>query len=126
MEALHIQGTKNSPEVILDRTGNYFKISGKSLPEDAKAFYQPVFEWLDEYRKNPKPFTRLNFKLTYFNTASSKIILDIMMILEEMKKEGHGVLVRWISPSTDEDMQQAGREYQALVNIPFEHSSSDT
>ena len=125
MEALHIQETDDSPEVVLDQQGNRFEISGKSLPEDALQFYQPVLEWLNEYRNKPKPFTRIDFKLTYFNTASSKLILDIMMILEEMKKEGNGVLVRWISPASDEDMQEAGREYQELVDVPFEHATYD-
>ncbi len=125
MEALHIQETIDSPEVVLDQQGNRFEISGKSLPKDVLQFYKPVLDWLNEYRKKPKPFTRIDFKLTYFNTASSKLILDIMMILEEMKKEGNGVLVKWISPASDEDMQEAGREYQGLVNIPFEHATYD-
>ena len=125
MEALHIQETNDSPEVVLDQQGNRFEISGKSLPKDVLQFYQPVLDWLNEYRNKPKPFTRIDFKLTYFNTASSKLILDIMMILEEMKEEGNGVLVKWISPASDEDMQEAGREYQDLVNVPFEHATYD-
>ncbi len=126
MEALHIQETNDSPEVVLDQQGNRFEFSGKSLTKDVLQFYQPVLDWLNEYRKKPKPFTRIDFKLTYFNTASSKLILDIMMILEEMKEEGNGVLVKWISPASDEDMQEAGREYQDLVNVPFEHATYDT
>ena len=126
MEALRIIETNNSPKVILDQQGNHFEISGKSLPKDVLKFYQPVLEWLNEYRNKPKPFTRVEFKLTYFNTASSKLILDILMILEEMKKEGNGVLVRWISPASDEDMQEAGREYQGLVDVTFEHDTYDT
>ena len=125
MEALHIQETDDSPEVVLDQQGNRFEISGKSLPKDILQFYQPVLDWLNEYKKKPKPFTRIDFKLTYFNTASSKLILDIMMILEEMKEDGKGVLVKWISPASDEDMQEAGREYQGLVDVPFEHATYD-
>ena len=125
MEALHIQETDDSPKVILDQQDNHFEISGKSLPKDILQFYQPVLDWLNEYKNKPKPFTRIDFKLTYFNTASSKLILDILMILEEMKKEGNGVLVRWISPASDEDMQEAGREYQELVDVPFEHATYD-
>lgn len=123
MEALRIEATDDSPEIILDQEGNCFEISGKSLPEDVVFFYQPVLDWLNEYRKNPKPFTRIDFKLSYFNTASSKLILDIMMILEEMKEEGQGVLVKWISLASDEDMQEAGREYQEMVDVPFEHAT---
>jgi hypothetical protein len=125
MEALRIEKTDDSPEVILDQEGNFFEISGKSLPEDVVQFYQPVLDWLDEYRKKPKPFTRFHFKLSYFNTASSKLILDILLILEEMKEEGNGVLVKWISLASDEDMQEAGREYQKIVDVPFEHATYD-
>ncbi len=125
MEALRIEKTDDSPEVILDQEGNFFEISGKSLPEDVVQFYQPVLDWLYEYRKNPKPFTRFHFKLSYFNTASSKLILDILMILEEMKEEGKGVLVKWISLASDEDMQEAGREYQEMIDVPFEHATYD-
>jgi len=125
MEALRIQQTDDSPEVILDQEGNCFEISGKSLPEDVFQFYQPVLDWLNEYRKKPKPFTRLDIKLSYFNTASSKLILDILMILEEMKEEGKGVLVKWFSLASDEDMQEAGREYQDMVDVPFEHATYD-
>jgi len=125
MEALRIEQTDDSPKVILDQEGNFFEISGKSLPEDVVQFYQPVLDWLDEYRKKPKPFTRFDFKLSYFNTASSKLILDILMILEEMKEEGHGVLAKWISLASDEDMQEAGREYQEMVDVPFEHATYD-
>jgi hypothetical protein len=123
MEVLMIEQTDDSPQVILDQEGNRFEISGKSLPEDVVDFYQPVLDWLGEYRKKPNPRTEFSFKLIYFNTASSKLILDILMIFEEMVEEGHDVLVRWLSLGTDEDMQEAGREYEEMVDVPFEHAT---
>ena len=121
MEALRYEQTDDSPEVILDQEGQRFEISGKSLPEDVVDFYQPVLNWLNEYRKSPNPRTEFSFRLIYFNTASSKLILDILMILEEMAEEGHEILVKWLSLTSDEDMQEAGREYEEMVDVPFEH-----
>jgi hypothetical protein len=123
MQPIRIEQTDDCPEVILDKEGNRFEISGKSLPEDVVEFYQPVLNWLEVYRKNPNPRTEFVFKLFYFNTASSKLILDILMILEELMEEGHDILVRWNSLSSDEDMQEAGREYAEMVDVPFEHST---
>jgi hypothetical protein len=123
MEALRIEPTDDSPEVILDKEGDQFGISGKSLPEDVLDFYQPVLDWLNAYRKDPNPRTEFSFKLIYFNTASSKLILDILMIFEEMVEEGHEVLVKWLSLESDEDMQEAGREYEEMIEVPFEHHS---
>ena len=125
MDALQIEQTDDSPKVILDQEGNRFEISGKSLPEDVMDFYQPVIDWLEEYRKNPNPKTRFDFKLIYFNTASSKLILDILMILEEMTVEGKEILVKWLSMASDEDMQEAGREYEEMVDVSFEHATYD-
>jgi len=121
METLTIEQTDDSPLIVLDKENDRFEISGKSLPEDVVEFYQPVLDWLKAYRKQPNPKTEFNFKLIYFNTASSKLILDILMMLEEMATEGHDVLVRWLALQSDEDMQEAGKEYEEMVDVPFEH-----
>jgi len=120
MEALKIVGTEDSPQITLDLDANIMELEGRSLPEDVNTFYEPVLSWLEEYSKNPLKNTVFNFKLTYFNTASSKVILDILTQFEEMIEEGHQVLVRWHSPDEDEDMQEAGEEYAEMVDVPFE------
>jgi hypothetical protein len=121
MEALRIEQTDDSPNVELDQERGHFEIFGKSLPEDVEDFYRPVLNWLEDYRLNPNPVTEFIIKFIYFNTASSKMILDILMILEEMAEEGRDILIKWISLASDEDMQEAGREYEEMVDVPFEH-----
>jgi len=125
METLRIDATDDSPQVLLDQEDNQFEISGKSLPEDVVEFYQPVMDWLMKYREKPNSRTELNLKMIYFNTASSKMIMDILMVLEEMVEEGHEVVVRWHSKKSDEDMQEAGLEYEEMLDIPFEHLTYD-
>ena len=120
MEKLKNEGTEDSPQIILDRESNIMEISGRSLPEDVNTFYEPMMSWIEEYAKDPLDVTVFNFKLTYFNTASSKIILDILTQFEEMIEEGHQVLVRWHYPEEDEDMMEAGEEYSEMVDVPFE------
>jgi len=121
MELLRIERTDKSPRVIFDPVDKQFELSGKSLPENVMEFYAPVLKWLNSYKEKPAASTEFNIKLIYFNTASSKMILDILLILEEMVEEGHEVLVRWHAYRTDEDMQEAGREYEEMVHVPFEH-----
>jgi hypothetical protein len=125
MEPLKIEPTDDSPEVLLDKEGGIFRISGKSLPEDVVDFYQPVLDWLNRYSEDPNPDTEFIFKLVYFNTASSKLILDLMMILESMVEGGLKVKVRWMALSSDEDMQEAGKEYEEMMDIPFVHETYD-
>jgi hypothetical protein len=123
MEAIKIKGTEDTPNVILDAAENNMEISGRSLPEDVSSFYGPILNWLAEYSKNPNQKTIFNFRLVYFNTASSKLILDILMKLEDLSKKGNNVVVRWYYPEDDEDMQEAGNEYADIVEVPFEQIS---
>ncbi len=120
METIKIQGTEDTPKIMLDAENEIFEISGRSLPEDVSAFYEPVLNWLNEYSEHPNSKTVFNFKLTYFNTASSKLLLDILMKLEEMHEKGQDVLIKWHYPEDDEDMAEAGEEYSDIVDVPFE------
>ena len=123
MQTIKIIGTDDTPQVTLDTAENYFEISGRSLPEDVVAFYEPILEWLDAYAEAPLEKTEFNFKLEYFNTASSKLLLDILLKLEDMHDDGKNILVKWHFPDDDEDMEEAGEEYADIVEVPFEQIS---
>lgn len=121
MESLHIRGTEDSPEIYLDPASKQFVISGKSLPEDVSSFYAPVLEWLENYSSQALDSTLFNIRLTYFNTASSKLLLDIFLILEEIRNKGKEVVIRWHYPEYDEDLKDAGIEYSEMVELDFEY-----
>ncbi len=119
MSPLVIESSLETPEIILDKKTNTFLFKGKSLPENPIVFYEPVFKWLDDYLIDPNPETLVNFMMVYFNTSSSKIILDIMKRLELIKKSGHLVTVNWRFREDDEEMLEAGEIYAERVSIPF-------
>lgn len=116
MEILNLEGTEDTPKIILDKKNGIFEISGRSLPEDSAEFYRPVLEWIEKYSNDPNPNTDFVFKLEYFNTASSKLILDVLSALEDIK----GMKINWYFHEDDEDMEEAGQEFAELVEIPFE------
>jgi len=116
MEILNLEGAEDTPKIILDKKNGIFEISGRSLPEDSAEFYRPVLEWIESYGAGPNPSTEFAFKLEYFNTASSKLILDVLSALEDIK----GIKIIWYFHEDDEDMEEAGEEFSELVEIPFE------
>ena len=120
MNPIIISATDDTPGVRLDAASDIFEISGRSLPEDVTKFYKPILDWLDEYAQSPNAHTVFDFKLSYFNTASSKIILDILMKLEGMHDAGKSISIKWHFPSDDEDMEEAGNEYAEIVSVPIE------
>lgn len=120
MQTLNIVATEDTPEIKFNGETNEFIISGRSLPEDVTTFYKPVFEWLEEFSAAETSTTVFKFKLEYFNTASSKIILDILMKLEEIIEAKQSQLkIEWYYFESDDDMLEAGEEYKELVEIPF-------
>ena len=123
MDIIKIQGTDDTPAVILDAENEIYQLEGRSLPEDVISFYDPILDWLGDFSESDKSNMVFGFKLEYFNTASSKLLLDILLKLEEMAENGKEILVKWYFPEDDEDMEEAGEEYADIVDVPFEQIS---
>lgn len=123
MEVLSIKGTSQYPEVLLDKKKGLLSFSGNSLPEDAKGFFDPIMSWIDDYIIEPNDETTVSFKMTYYNTPSSKIIFQILKKFEKAHQNGLKVKALWMSPDDDPDMRDAGVDYSENVKIPFEFKS---
>ncbi len=119
MDALQIKASQETPEIIFDPQTGLFSITGKSLPEDVKEFYGPVLKWLGEYVEKPKPETILKVKMDYFNTASSKMILEVFELIKTIHDNGQKLTIEWYYQEDDEDMQDAGEDYAEIVEVPF-------
>lgn len=119
MTPLIIESSSETPEITLNKTTNVFVFKGKSLPENPIFFYKPVLSWLDDYISNPNAETCVDFKFEYFNTSSSKIILDIMKRLEIIKNSGNNVIINWVFKEDDEDMLEAGEIYSERIDVQF-------
>ncbi len=120
LKVLEIQGTNKTPYIKFDPEAGELIMKGRSIPENAVEFYKPLVDWLNEYAKNPKDKTTVKIQLEYFNTSSSKCILDVFKKLEEIhKKEGKEVVINWYYEEDDEDMLEAGEDYQSILKIPF-------
>ncbi len=119
MKTLIIKETEDTPFVKLSPIENHFEISHKSLPENAIAYYDPIFKWLNEYFKSPNKETIFDFKLEYFNTATAKQLAKLLLNLER-NSDKTDITVRWHYEKDDLDMQASGLRYAKLINIKFE------
>ncbi len=78
-------------------------------------------EWLDKFGESqPTGKTQLEIRLEYFNTSSSKCILDIFKKVNSLYKNGIDVVINWYYEEEDEDMQEAGEDYSDLLDVPFD------
>lgn len=119
MSALFLEGSPKTPHVNFDPESGLLELKGRSIPENSIDFYKPLIDWLDRYGRSPQPKTALHVQLEYFNTSSSKCILDLFKKLEGVRATGNEVTVLWHYEADDEDMLEAGEDYAGIINIPF-------
>lgn len=117
-ETFYSEKTQSTPEVKLDKENGKMEFSGRSLPENVKEFYNPIIEWIENYLKEPQSSTRIVFNFEYFNTASSKMILDIIEKFSELNNNSD-LKVDWYYIEEDDDMLEAGEDYSDITEIPF-------
>lgn len=104
MEDLIIEETHETPRVGFYYQQGNLEITGRSLIENVWDFYLPLIQWLDEYVKKPYTITtKIVLKLDYFNTSSSKAILDILQTLRGLTEQGHEVHCHWYQDQGEEE-----------------------
>ena len=119
MEPLLLEGSPKTPHVNFDPSTGLLELKGRSIPENSIDFYKPLIDWIDKYGRQPASKTALHVQLEYFNTSSSKCILDVFKKLEPIRAGGNEVTVLWHYEADDEDMLEAGEDYSGIINIPF-------
>ena len=119
MEPISIEGTAKTPTVKFDAATGVMEIKGRSIPENSIEFYKPIVDWLDEYAAGAKETTQVNVQLEYFNTSSSKCILDVFKKLEAINKGKSEVTINWYYEEDDEEMLEAGEDYESIIRVPF-------
>ena len=119
-ETLFLEGTKSSPEILFSKENNEFKVSGRSIVENPNKFYMPIYEWLNEYVKNPNPNTDFHFDLEYFNSSSARQVMKLIMLLEDIQETGNKVKVTWLFEEGDEMSEERGEEIKAVSKLEFE------
>jgi hypothetical protein len=104
MENLLIEGTKTTPKIHLDYQKGYLEFSGRSIVDNPWEYYLPILEWVDKYAGNPPSnHTTVVFNFEYYNTGSSKSILEILRILETLPLKGHTVKCTWYEINEEPD-----------------------
>lgn len=123
---LQLSATEKTPAVTIDPDQGRFSISGCSIPENADRFYSPIQDIAEKYVQNPAARTTLRIELNYFNSSSSKYLLDLMKCFSDLHASGRSnVVLEWWYAKDDLDMKEAGEDYRSLVDLPVKLKVSE-
>ncbi len=125
LQPLVLAATESTPHILFDPARNIFEIKGESRPENAKAFYDPVIDWVKNFCSGVKDDklhpAKLIFVINfdYFSSSSAKYLMNIFARLEELHKNKIQVEAKWYYNEVDIAMKESGEEFKKLLTLPF-------
>ncbi len=131
MDKIEISATEKTPRIYFNPEQNIFEISGTSTPEDIKGFYYPIIQKVQDYYQYivekdhiddllDNPFI-ICFKLVYFNSATAKIVSDILMKSNDFYYKGLNIKIHWYYEPGDDDMKEMGMDLSELIDLPVHY-----
>lgn len=124
MNSLKIEATTFTPEINFDIESNKLSFLKVSKPANAITFYQPVFDFIDSFEKTKvkcKVVKELviDFKFDYFNTATAKVIHELLDRFHKIQKQGVEVVINWYYHPEDEDLLEEGQIMSEALGLKF-------
>lgn len=121
MDKLQLEATKSTPEVQFDSETGILTITGQSYPENAFKFYEPLFEWMDNYLARVQTSTVVTFRLQmpYINTSSMKCLMMLLEKLDDAFENGKHIQVVWQCAKDNESEIECAEEFMEDLRLPF-------
>lgn len=116
MENLCIAKTKYTPEINFNYSDYLLTIKGESYPENTSKFYGPVMSSLLDFLDSlGDQEVTLNIELDYFNSSSSKVLMDLFDTLDERVAIGKKIIVNWLYEPDSDSAMEYGEEFKEDV-----------
>jgi len=119
LEQYIIQEEDDTPEIFLDPKEGIIRFKGKSIPENAVSFFKPIIDWLNSYKENPVNITKVSFEFDYYNTATDRQLVKVLLLLEEINKNNR-VEVNWFYNTGDISMLNDGKKFKELIELDID------
>ncbi|MGL4790587.1 MAG: DUF1987 domain-containing protein [Anaerotignaceae bacterium] len=113
--------TGSTPYILFDEENGYMKFEGESFHENVIEFYSEINSFLSKYMYTDfKTFT-FDCELTYFNSSTAKLLLNMLMSMDEAVINCENkITVNWITTEDNDIIIECGEDFSEEVeNIVF-------
>lgn len=115
MEKLIKEATTHTPMADFDPSGR-LKLEGRSFPENVAKYYDPLIDFVKDLKVDT---VRFDVNLEYFNTASSKKLLDLFKHLDA-NSHINTILIHWHYEEGDDDSLETAEIFEeSLLRCQF-------
>lgn len=112
MDKIIIEATARTPKFDFNPETRTLTISGESYPEDpTKFFAEPMAKVYEFLKLSHSEIIRFSFHLTYFNSSSAKVLMNLFTALEDSASSGNQVQIDWNYAEDDDNMKELGEEF---------------
>lgn len=111
MQDLYMTKTADFPEIDFKFSQNQLSMSGESFPENPAQIFYPILLNLEQYLQNTdNQDIEFNFRLTYFNSSSTKMLTSIFELLNESACSHNRVQLNWHYDEDDDTIREFGED----------------
>jgi hypothetical protein len=107
MKSISVKATNQAPAAEFNVEGKLL-LEGRSLPENVAEFYDPLVHFASQLSQ---PEIVFDVNLDYFNTATSKKLLDLLKTLDANNKI-NAVKINWHYEDGDDDSIEMAQIYE--------------
>ncbi|MCL2284659.1 MAG: DUF1987 domain-containing protein [Fibromonadales bacterium] len=108
--------TTSTPYVLIDEERNYMKLEGRCFHENVAEFFRDVNDWLDTYLASNFSLFTLDCAISYFNSSTTKLLMNMLIKLNKYASEEKKVVVNWITAEDNEIMIECGEDFSEDMN----------
>lgn len=127
MFKLEKEKTVSTPYILIDEERGYMTFEGESFPENVIHFYKEITDWIYDYLKSDFQAFTFDCKLVYFNSSTSKFLLNIFSAMDDAAANGKRVIVNWTCDSHNEIIIECAEAFaEDFTNLKFRIKRLDT
>lgn len=120
MYKLEREKTSSTPFILIEEEKGYMRFQGESFHENVTEFYEEITEWLLPFLKTDFETFTFDCELKYFNSSTAKLLLNILLSMDEASADGKDVTVNWITTEDNEINIECGEDFSEEVeNLKF-------
>jgi hypothetical protein len=123
MARLEIEASASTPEIILDPEAQTLQIKGICTPENPRLFFDPLFEAMEGFQKNNDRIL-IEICLDYFNTGSSKCLLNLFYMISNNQHMKENSEVNWVIEDFDPDIKESGLLFEEITGLKFNYPNN--
>lgn len=116
--------TPFNPSVSFNETTGMCLIEGESFMDNTYEFYAPLIEWLKSYCMFSSNTVTFTVKLTYFNTSTSRMLLEMLELIANFIDNGGKASVVWHC-FNDSDMRDEVEDFEEETGLEIHVEDGD-